>query len=122
MLNEPAGVYSASSLDSLRDNKTELFNANRLVADFDAADLASSTLRKGNQWAVMGSLLDAHLSGSNTQAAGGDLAYQCGQSTGLSSMDMLAAGSALTDANFGVNPQNLNANWAGSAGAPRLAG
>jgi trimeric autotransporter adhesin len=122
MLNEPSGVYSASSLEQLRDNKTELFNANCLVADFDAGYLASSTLRKGNLWAVMGSLLNAHLSGSNTQAMGGDLGYQYGQSTGLAGMDMLAAGGALAEATFGVNPQNLNPNWAASVGAPRLVG
>jgi VCBS repeat-containing protein len=122
MLNEPSGVYNTTSLDKLRDNKTELFNANRLVVDFDAAYLNSSTLKKGNPWAVMSSLLNAHLSGSNTQAVGGDLAYLYGQNAGIAGMDMLAAGGVLAEANFGVNPQNLNPNWAGSAGAPRLAG
>jgi hypothetical protein len=73
-----------------------LFNANRLVADFDAAYQASAILKKGNPWAVMGALLNAHLSGSDMAAVGGDLAYQFGQSGGLAGIGLAAAQSSLT--------------------------
>jgi hypothetical protein len=112
----PAGT------DALRDNKVERFNGTQLIADFDRAYQATSSLRSGNQWAVMGSLLSAHLGGSNSAAISGDLAYQFGQSSGLAGMGAIAANNALLDANFASAAQTLQSNTTVSVGSPRLVG
>jgi VCBS repeat-containing protein len=122
MLTEPSGAYAPNGVDALRDNKIEQFNGNRLIADFNAAYQASASLRSGNPWAVMNSLLSAHLGGSSTAGLGGDLAYQYGRNAGLAGMDMLAANNALAEPNFGATYQNLNANPQAALGVPRLAG
>ncbi|MBT9508243.1 MAG: hypothetical protein IV109_16745 [Rhodoferax sp.] len=122
MLNEPSGVYAPGSIDVLRDNKVEQFDASRIVADFDVAYAATYSLRTGGAWAVMGSLLNAHLSGSDSVALGGDLAYLYGQTTGLGGVGMVAANSVLSDANFGTATQTLHSNLTVGAGAPRMVG
>ena len=122
MLTEASGAYAPASTDALRNNKVEQFDASRIVADFDTAYKSSSSLKAGNQWAVMGSLLNAHLSGSNGAAVGGDLAYLYGQTSGVAGVGMLAANSVLSDSNFAVNTQTLNTNVTVPSGVARLAG
>ncbi len=122
MLTEPSSSYLPTGTDVLRDNKVERFNGTQLIADFDRAYQTTSSLRSGNAWAVMGSLLNAHLGGSNTAGIGGDLAYQYGQTAGLAGMGMVAASNVLSDTNFGASPQTLNSNLTTGVGSPRLAG
>lgn len=122
VLTEASGAYAPSGSDTLRDNKVELFDGSRIVADFDTAYKSSSSLKSGNQWAIMGSLLNAHLSGSNTAAVGGDLAYLYGQTSGVAGVGMLAANNTLADSGFAVNSQTLNANITVPSGVARLAG
>jgi hypothetical protein len=123
MLTQASGAYNPSGTDRLRDNQVETFDAGKLIKAFDTAYAASSTLRKGSAWAVMNNLLDAHLSGSNTAALGGDLAYQFGSasSSNLAGMGMSSAGAVLSDANFASGLQTLNRLAALTSG-PRLAG
>ena len=122
MLTEASSSYLPTGSDVLIDQKIERFNGTQLIADFDRAYQATSNLRGGNQWAVMGSLLSAHLGGSNSMVMGGDLAYQYGQTTGIAGMSMLAANNALSNTNFASATQVLQANAMVSIGSPRLAG
>ena len=123
MLTEASGAFNANSTDVLRDDRAEIFDGTRLIRSFDTAYAASSSLRRGNPWAVMNSLLDAHLYGSDTAALGGDLAYQFGSqgSASLAGMGMAAAGSVISDTTFVTGLQTLNRPPALSSG-PRLAG
>jgi trimeric autotransporter adhesin len=123
MLTEASGTFNANSSDVLRDDKAELFDGTRLIRSFDTAYAANSSLRRGNPWAVMNSLLDAHLGGSDTAALGGDLAYQFGSqsSSSLAGMGMAAAGAVIADAAFATGWQTLNRPVAQTSG-PRLAG
>lgn len=122
MLNEPSAIYAPTGTDVLRDNKVEQFNGSTLVAAFDTAYQATASLRKGNAWAVMGTLLNAHLGGSNTSAVGGDLSYLYGQSAGLANVGVVAANSVLVDASFGSPTQELHPNLMSSGTAPRMVG
>jgi Ca2+-binding RTX toxin-like protein len=123
VLTEASGAYSESSSNALLNDKAEQFNLQRLIQHFDTAYASSSSLRRGNPWAAMNSLLDAHLNGSDTAALGGDLAYQFGSaaSSQLAGMGMSAAGTVLSDASFATGLQTLHRATAISAG-PRLAG
>lgn len=84
----------------MRDNKVERFNFQGLVNAFDAA-------RAPNAWAVMNSLLDAHLAGSDTEALGGDLAYRYGLSGSLAGLALTPSQGILSGAQFGSAPQSL---------------
>ena len=122
MLTEPSGAYAQTSGDSLRDNKVEQFDGTRIVAAFDTAYKSSSSLRAGNAWAVMGTLLNAHLNGSDSGAVGGDLAYLYGQTAGVGGVSMVAANSTLSEASFATGTQALNTNVTVPSGIARLAG
>lgn len=123
MLTEASGAFNASSTDTLKDNKAEVFDLTKLIKGFDTAYAANSGLRTGNAWAVMNSLLTAHLYGSNSAALGGDLAYLFGSqgSASLAGMGINTAGSVIGDANFVTNVQTWNQPAPLSSG-PRLAG
>ena len=60
-----------------------------------------------NQWAVMNALLDAHLSGSDSEAIGGDLAYRYGLSGSLAGIATGAAENVIANVQFGIAPQIL---------------
>jgi trimeric autotransporter adhesin len=123
MLTQASGAYNPTGTDRLRDNQVEVFDANKLIKAFDTVYSSSWSLRRGNAWAIMNNLLDAHLNGSNTAALGGDLAYQFGSqsNSSLAGMGMASAGSVLSDASFATGLQILNRPVAQTA-APRLAG
>jgi hypothetical protein len=88
------GDYDASSTDKTRNLKTEAFDFGRLVQQFDAARASDASNAGG--WAVMNSLLDAHLQGSNTAALGGDLSFQYATSGDLSGIALTASQASLT--------------------------
>ena len=76
VIAEAMSDFAPGGADPLRDNKVELFDFSKIVQKFDAARAASSG--NASHWAVMNSLLDAHLAGSDSEAIGGDLAYRYG--------------------------------------------
>ena len=96
------GDYDATSTDKTRDQQVEVFDFAKLVQKFDAARAASAINARG--WAMMNSLLDAHLQGSNTAALGGDLSYQYATTGSLAGIGLGAAQSSLA---AGTDWQNL---------------
>jgi len=71
-------------------------------------------------WSLSNALLTAHLSGSNTAALGGDLAYYDGLNGNLTGMNLATAVSTLQNATYGKTAQTIDA-WSGiSAGSNRL--
>ena len=97
------GDYDAQSLDVTRNQKVEVFDFAKLAKDFDTARAAQAG--NANGWAVMNSLLSAHLGASDTLALGGDLAYQYGTTGSLAGLG-LAATQGILEA--GAGWQNLN--------------
>lgn len=60
-------------------------------------------------WAVTNALLQFHLSGSDTAAIGGDLAYWYGKNAGFAGISLQAAQAAIGAAGFGSEAQTLHA-------------
>ncbi|MEP6789813.1 MAG: VCBS domain-containing protein [Ramlibacter sp.] len=71
MLTE-GGDYDAGSSSTLQKNKDVVFDFNTITTQFDAARKANASLVT---WSVAPSLSAAVVASSNTQARGGDLAY-----------------------------------------------
>jgi hypothetical protein len=96
------GDYAPAGGDVLRDQKVERFDFARIVQAFDQARAQAAA--NATDWAVMNSLLDAHLGGSDAQALGGDLSYQyatTGSLTGIgleSARSMAGAGAGAMQA------------------------
>jgi len=65
-------------------------------------------------------LLTTHLSGSDSQALGGDLAYQYNLNNSLAGIGVVPAQAVLGNANFGVAPQPLQPLASLQTGAARL--
>ena len=73
----PGGNYDASSTDRNRNTKVVSYSLDSLVAQFDAARAANAQLNSGaSSWAAASALDSAFVSGRNTQALGGELAWR----------------------------------------------
>lgn len=96
--------YDAASSDTMRNQRTTLFNFQQLVDTFDSAQLDNPTL---NAWSVTGALINAHLGGGNTEAIGGALAYQYGRLGNLDSLTMQASTAVLAAPEFGAARQQF---------------
>ena len=117
VLEQSASTYSASSSNVLYNSDVEEFNFTKLVAAFNAALTATPTL---TSWSLSNSLLTDHLSGSNTTALGGDLAYYDGLNGNLTGMNLATAVTTLGNSTYGKTAQTIDA-WSGiSAGSNRL--
>ncbi len=92
--------FNQNSSNPLLDNKVEQFNFTALANAFDAAGQVSG-------WALTNALLSAHLSGSDTEAIGGDLAYQIGKNGTLSGIGLTPAQDVLNGSQFGSGAQTL---------------
>jgi len=90
----------------LLDHKIETFDFIGLVNAFDQARAADTTI---TSWSLSDALLDFHLSGSDTDAIGGDLAYQYGVNSSLAGMGLNAAQGVMNSSQFGQSVQTLNA-------------
>ena len=109
--------YEPNSADPLLNKKIQQFDFQMLVDAFDQARAADPLL---NRWALMNKLLDAHIAGSNTEALGGDLAYQYGLNESLAGIGIAPAQSILADPHFGSAPQTLQPLSALQQGPVRL--
>lgn len=106
VIAEAMAGFDATGTDTLLDNKIETFDFIGLVDAFDQARSADTTI---TSWSLSDALLDFHLSGSDAEAIGGDLAYQYGTNGSLSGMGLNAAQGVMGAANFGQSAQTLNA-------------
>jgi Ca2+-binding RTX toxin-like protein len=106
--------YNPRSSDPLRNQKVEEFDFGKLVTEFDAARASDPSL---NSWNLMNGLLDAHLSGSDTAAIGGDLAYQYARGGDMSTLGTDTAQTTLKNPSFG-SMQTLKTFQGLPCGAP----
>jgi Ca2+-binding RTX toxin-like protein len=109
VIEQSASTYSATSTNPLYNQGVEEFNFGQLVSQFNAALAAQPTL---TSWNLMNGLLSAHMSGSNTAAFGGDLAYYDGMNGNLTGMNLSAADSTLGNSSFGRTTQTID-SWSG---------
>ncbi|HEX7810759.1 MAG TPA: hypothetical protein VF460_02525, partial [Burkholderiales bacterium] len=100
MIIEASPDYDSAGNNTLLDNKVETFDLAALVSAFDAGG-------QMNNWALTNALLDAHLSGSDTAAIGGDLAYQYGINGSLAGIGIAAARDVLNAPQFATSTQTL---------------
>ncbi|MBL8503148.1 MAG: DUF3060 domain-containing protein, partial [Rhodocyclaceae bacterium] len=114
---EAMAGFDAGGADALRDNLVETFDFAGLSDAFDAARAANPGL---TSWAITEALTQFHLSGSDTAALGGDLAYQYGRSGTLAGIGLTAAQEVLGDAQFGAQAQSLRPLAGLQDGAARL--
>ena len=96
--------YNAGSTNAMNNKKVETFNFGGLVAAFDAALVANPSL---TSWALTNALATKYLSGSDTAALGGDLAYQYNRFGNLANVSYTPALGILGAAGFGTAAQTL---------------
>ncbi len=104
MIEEAAEDFNSGGDDLLRDNKVEKFNFSGLADKFDQALAANPCL---TSWSLSSALTQFHLGGSDTEAIGGDLAYQYGKNGDLGGIGLAAAQDLLAQPQFGTAPQAL---------------
>ena len=73
IIAEAMADFNPASTDPLVNRKVQSFDFQGIYGAFEAARAANPAL---TSWALTNALLDFHLSGSDTEALGGDLAYQ----------------------------------------------
>ncbi|NHZ79420.1 hypothetical protein F2P44_09045 [Massilia sp. CCM 8695] len=117
MVIEGTSDYNATSTNKLNNKKIEQFNFDGLATAFDQARTANPAL---TSWALSSSLLNFYLSGSDTAAIGGDLAYQYAKNGTLSNVSLTPAAAILANASFGTAAQTLQAGSALQDLSPRL--
>lgn len=100
MIAEAMSDFDAAGSDPLKDDKIETFDFDGLVDRFDQSGVVSN-------WSISNALLDFHLSGSDTEALGGDLAYQYGKNASLTGIGYTAAQNVIGSSQFGAAPQTL---------------
>jgi Ca2+-binding RTX toxin-like protein len=101
---EAMAGFNPAGGNALLDNKVESFNFQGLVNAFDSARAANPGL---SSWALTNGLAQFQLSGSDTAALGGDLAYQYGLNGTLAGIGFNKAQDVLTGAGFGTQAQTL---------------
>lgn len=117
VIAEAMADFDAGGADPLHDNLIETFDFAGLVGAFDGARAANPGL---TSWAITHALTQFHLSGSDTAALGGDLAYQYGRNGTLSGIGLTAAQDVLGNAQFGAQVQMLRPLAGLQDGAVRL--
>jgi Ca2+-binding RTX toxin-like protein len=104
VIAEAMADFAAGGSDPLKDNKMETFDFAGLVGAFDAAMVANPGL---SSWAITNALTTFHLSGSDTAALGGDLAYQYGRYGNLANVGLTGAQNVLGSTQLGTAEQML---------------
>lgn len=100
MIVEASADFDASSANPLLNRKIETFDFAGIVDRYNQAGSPAN-------WAVMNALLDKHLSGSDLEAIGGDLAYRYGLNGSLAGIGLTAAQNLLASSQFGSAAQAL---------------
>ena len=117
MIAEAMADFDAMGIDPLKDNNVETFNFAGIVNKFDQA---RGTAASFSNWAVTNALLDYHLTGSDSAALGGDLAYQYGKNGNLQNVSINPAQGILGSTQFGTTAQALQPNAYLHDTSPRL--
>jgi len=104
VIADAMAAYDANSSNSLLNHRVQQFDFAALVNKFDQARAATPTM---TQWNLMNGLLDAHLASSDTEALGGDLAYQYGHAGTLAGVGLSVAQAELKAPQFGNQNQVL---------------
>ena len=110
-------TYNPASMDVMLNKQVQKFDFAAITNDFDAALAANPTM---SSWSMTNDLLTRHLSGSDTEALGGDLAYQYNLNGTLAAIGLTPAQSILGNASFGTAPQTLQPLASLQTGAARL--
>jgi hypothetical protein len=98
-------TYNPASLDTMVNRQVQHFDFAALAQSFDQALATNPTLAA---WNLSDSLLNSHLAGSDTEALGGDLAYQYNLNGSLAGMGVTSAQAVISDTNFGTSAQQLH--------------
>jgi Ca2+-binding RTX toxin-like protein len=117
VIADAMAAYNPTSSNVLVNQKVEQFDFTALVAKFDQARAQNATL---TSWNLMNGLLDAHLASSDSEAMGGDLAYQYGHAGTLAGIGLTPAQGELKAAQFGNQTQALQPDSVLKQGAIRL--
>jgi len=97
--------FDRASNDPLLNKSIQNFDFTAIVNAFDQANGSNANFM---HWSATDSLLTAHLSASDSEALGGDLANQYGKNGGFSGFSQTAAQDVLSNPSFGTNPQLLH--------------
>jgi hypothetical protein len=97
--------FNEMGSDALRDDKIETFDFKGLVQAFDTARSHNPGLSK---WTMNNAMAQFHLGGSDTEALGGDLAYQYGMNGTLAGIAVNAAQDTVGSSQFGKQAQTLH--------------
>ncbi len=109
--------FDRASIDPLLNKSIQNYDFTAIVNAFDQTRGSNVNFM---HWSATDSLLTAHLSASDSEALGGDLANQYGKNGNFSGFSQTAAQDVLSNPSFGGNPQDLH-NLAGlSEGIARL--
>jgi Ca2+-binding RTX toxin-like protein len=117
LVADAMAAFNPGGSDPLLNRKLVNFNFAGLVGQFDAALLANPTLIS---WSLTSALTTGYLSGSDTAAIGGDIAYDFGHRNALTNIGAVAAQTVLAGANFGIGAQALQATATLYSGTVRL--
>jgi Ca2+-binding RTX toxin-like protein len=104
--------FDAGSSDPLLNRKVQRFDFLGLVGEFEASGLTS--------WALSNALAEFHVSGSDTEALGGDLAYRYGRDGSLAGIGFQPAQQLLGSSQFATQAQALQDDATLLQGAIRL--
>jgi hypothetical protein len=96
--------YLPGGGNATRDQRVERFNFDGLVSAFDAARASNPSL---TTWALTTALAANAVGGSDSQAFGGDAAYQYARQGNLNGLSVTTANAVITDINFGTGLQSF---------------
>lgn len=97
---ESMNDYDSNGADALRNNKVELFNFVDIVNQFIAEGAP-------NNWAFTDEMLNQHiLSGSDSNAIGGDVAYEYATNKSFNNVGLIGIQSILSNSQLGVSSQS----------------
>jgi Ca2+-binding RTX toxin-like protein len=100
MVLDGGSGYSAASSDPLQNVKVGQFDFTGLVTAFDQAKASNPSL---STWSLSSSLLQFHLGGSDSEAIGGDIAYEYGKQGSLAGLTLTATHAVMGHADFGAS-------------------
>lgn len=106
---EGTSDYNSVSASAINNRKVERFNFDGLATAFDQARAANPAI---TSWALSTSLTSFHLSGSDSAAMGGDLAYRYARDGNFAGVSLNPASASLASTQFGTAAQVLQTSSA----------